>query len=109
MTRDPFVESLMARMSLAQKVGQMTQTERMAVSPSQVREYHIGSVLSGGGSCPGDNHPADWVDMNDAYWEASVRGGEGHSGIPTLYGVDAIHGNNNVLGATIFQIGRAHV
>ncbi len=102
MTRDPFVESLMARMSLAQKVGQMTQTERMAVSPSQVREYHIGSVLSGGGSCPGDNHPSDWVDMNDAYWEASVRGREGHSGIPTLYGVDAIHGNNNVLGATIF-------
>ncbi|MDA0677496.1 MAG: glycoside hydrolase family 3 protein [Chloroflexi bacterium] len=102
MTRYPFVESLIERMSLAQKVGQMTQTERKAVSPAQVREYHLGSVLSGGGSCPGDNHPADWVDMNDAYWEASVCRGEGHPGIPTLYGVDAIHGNNNVLGATIF-------
>ena len=59
----------MGRMTLAQKIGQMVQTERMVIEPEQVKAYHIGSVLSGGGSCPGDNQPVnDWVEMNDAYW-----------------------------------------
>ena len=71
-------------------------------APQEVKRYHIGSVLSGGGSCPGDNRPADWVAMNDAYWEASMEEDEDHLAIPILYGVDAIHGNANVLGATIF-------
>jgi beta-glucosidase len=93
------VESILQRLSLDQKIGQMVQTERMSISPEQVKEYHIGSVLSGGGSVPGANLPSDWVDMNDAYWQASV---ESDSGIPLIYGVDAIHGHNNVLGATIF-------
>ena len=96
------VESLLARMNLDQKIGQMTQGERMFVSPGEVREFHLGSVLSGGGSCPGDNHPADWVTMNDAYWEASMAEDESHLPIPLLYGVDAIHGNTNVRGATVF-------
>ncbi len=93
---------LLARMTLAQKIGQMTQPERLHIAPAQVREYHIGSVLSGGGSCPGRNRPADWVAMNDAYWAASMEEDAGHLAIPVLYGVDAIHGNANVLGATIF-------
>ena len=59
-------------------------------------------MLSGGGSCPGDNRPADWVAMNDAYWAASMEEDADHLAIPLLYGVDAIHGNANVLGATIF-------
>lgn len=92
-------ESILTSLNLDQKIGQMVQTERMAINPDQVKEYHIGSVLSGGGSVPGDNLPSDWVDMNDAYWQASV---ESESGIPLIYGVDAIHGHNNVLGATIF-------
>jgi beta-glucosidase len=96
------VEELLGRMSLDQKIGQMTQTERMAITPDEVRDYHIGSVLSGGGSVPGDNQPADWVAMNDAYWAASMHEDETHLAIPILYGVDAIHGHNNVLGATIF-------
>ena len=89
-------------MSLDQKIGQMTQPERMHASPAEVKRYHIGSVLSGGGSCPGDNRPADWVAMNDAYWAASMEEDDDHLAIPLLYGVDAIHGNANVLGATIF-------
>ena len=89
-------------MTLDQKIGQMTQPERMHVTPDEAKRFHIGSVLSGGGSCPGDNRPADWVTMNDAYWTASMQEDAEHLAIPILYGVDAIHGNANVLGATIF-------
>ncbi|MCB2230312.1 glycoside hydrolase family 3 protein [bacterium] len=96
------VEDLLARMSLEQKIGQMLQTERLAVRPDQVKEHHIGSVLSGGGSNPGNNTPLDWVAMNDAYWAASMEADERHLPIPLLYGVDAIHGHNNVRGATVF-------
>ena len=96
------IGEVLARMNLDQKIGQMTQPERMHVSPAEVKAYHIGSVLSGGGSCPGDNRPADWVAMNDAYWAASMEEDEHHLAIPLLYGVDAIHGNGNVRGATIF-------
>ena len=96
------VETLLSQMSLMQKIGQMTQPERMSVSPDDVSEFHIGSVLSGGGSCPGDNRPVDWVDMNDAYWAASMDADADHRAIPLLYGVDAVHGNANVLGATVF-------
>ena len=83
------VEALLARMNLDQKIGQMTQTERMVVSPEEVKAFHLGSVLSGGGSAPGENLPADWVDMNDAYWAASMTEDEHHLAIPLLYGVDA--------------------
>ncbi|MEP6391707.1 MAG: glycoside hydrolase family 3 protein [Halioglobus sp.] len=96
------VGALMESMTLAQKIGQMVQTERMSITPDEVRDWHIGSVLSGGGSSPGDNTVQEWVTMNDAYWEASMSDDEGHLAIPILYGIDAIHGNNNVEGATIF-------
>jgi beta-glucosidase len=97
-----FVEQLLSRMSLEQKVGQMLQPERMAITPDEVARHHIGSVLSGGGSAPGANQPADWIAMNDAYWAASMRDEPGRVPIPLLYGVDAVHGHGNVLGATIF-------
>ncbi len=97
-----FVEQLLARMTLEQKVGQMLQPERMAITPDEVARHHIGSVLSGGGSAPGANLPADWIAMNDAYWAASMRDEPGRVPIPLLYGVDAVHGHGNVLGATIF-------
>ncbi|MDJ0877865.1 MAG: glycoside hydrolase family 3 protein [Halieaceae bacterium] len=96
------VESLLQQMTLSQKIGQMVQTERMVITPAEVKAFHIGSVLSGGGSCPGDNQVADWVDMNDAYWAASMEADDEHLAIPIIYGIDAIHGNNNVSGATIF-------
>ena len=96
------VRDLLARMSLDQKIGQMTQPERLHITPAEVKTHHIGSVLSGGGSCPGENRPADWVAMNDAYWAASMEEDADHLAIPILYGVDAIHGNANVRGATVF-------
>lgn len=99
---DARVDALLARMSLDEKIGQMTQPERMHITPDEVRRYHIGSVLSGGGSWPGANLPSDWVAMNDAFWEASTRNEGDGGGIPLLYGVDAVHGHNNVRGATLF-------
>jgi beta-glucosidase len=96
------VNALLATMTLEQKVGQMTQAERMTCTPNQVKQYHIGSILSSAGSCPENNTPGDWVAMNDAYWLASRHIDENHLGIPILYGLDAVHGNNNVKGATIF-------
>lgn len=104
--QDPVIrqkaKSLLARMSLEQKIGQMTLTERLSVTPADVRDFHLGGVLSGSGSCPGSNRPEDWVAMNDAYWAASMSEDEKRLAIPLLYGVDAIHGHNNVRGATIF-------
>jgi beta-glucosidase len=96
------VDVLLSRMTLDQKIGQMIQAERGSVTPEDVRNYHLGSVLSGSGSCPGNNLPQDWVAMNDAYWLASMTEDEQHLAIPILYGVDAIHGHNNVRGATLF-------
>ena len=67
------VEKLLASMTLAQKVGQMVQVERLTTTPEEVRKYHIGSVLSGAGSCPGDNQPIDWVNTHDEFWMASMQ------------------------------------
>ncbi|MFC7272414.1 glycoside hydrolase family 3 N-terminal domain-containing protein [Paractinoplanes rhizophilus] len=93
------VTDLLGRMSLTDKIGQMVQAERAAVTPSQVTEYRLGSVLSGGGSAPPDNSPAGWADMYDAYQRGALAT---PLKIPILYGIDAVHGNNNVYGSTIF-------
>jgi beta-glucosidase len=95
-------DQLLAKMNLAQKVGQMTQAEYLSCSPDDVKKYHLGSVMSGAGSNPGSNTPQDWIDINDSYWMASMEQDDHHLAIPIIYGVDAIHGHNNVLGATIF-------
>lgn len=96
------VEKLLSRMTLAQKIGQMTQVERLNCSPEQVKKYHIGSILSGAGSVPDENRPQDWVAMSEAYWQASMEKDKNHLDIPIIYGVDAIHGHSNVKNATIF-------
>jgi beta-glucosidase len=96
------IDRLLAQMNLKQKVGQLTQPERNSCSPEDIKNYHIGSVLSGAGLAPGDNRPADWIKVNDAYWAASMEKDLDHLAIPIIYGLDAVHGNNNVLGATIF-------
>ncbi|MCF7815197.1 MAG: glycoside hydrolase family 3 protein [Candidatus Cloacimonetes bacterium] len=106
------ISELLAKMTLDQKVGQIVQPERQFVTPEEVKKYHIGSVLSGGGSVPGENKPEDWIKMNDEYWAASMEEDEDHLAIPLIYGVDAIHGNTNVLGAVVFPhnigLGAAH-
>ncbi|MEM1091494.1 MAG: glycoside hydrolase family 3 N-terminal domain-containing protein [Pseudomonadota bacterium] len=101
-SQSSIVREWLSRMSLDQKIGQMTQTERMAAEPDELKAFHLGSILSGAGSRPEGNTPADWVAMNDAYWAASMAADGDHLPIPLLYGIDAIHGNNNVRGATIF-------
>ena len=95
------VEDLLRRMTLEEKIGQMTQAERAAVDadPSLVAEWNLGSVLSGGGSVPAPNTPAAWVEMVNRYQEQALRT---RLGIPIIYGVDAVHGHGNVHGATIF-------
>lgn len=94
------VEDLLGRMTLAEKVGQMTQAERLGLqSPTQIGSLGLGSVLSGGGSVPTDNTPAGWADMVDGFQREALAT---RLQVPIVYGVDAVHGHNNVVGATIF-------
>src|SRR3954454_19122108 len=93
------VDDLLSRMSLDEKLGQMTQAERLAASPSDVATSRLGSVLSGGGSAPSPNTASAWADMYDGYQRAALGT---PLGIPMLYGIDAVHGHNNVRGATLF-------
>lgn len=96
---DP-VEALLARMTLAEKVGQMTQPDLASVTPADVRELAVGSVLSGGNSDPAEGNSMEaWRDMYERFQAAAL---ETRLGIPILYGVDAVHGHSNVLGAVIF-------
>ncbi len=93
------VADLLSRMSLADKVGQMTQVDRTAISTADVTTYRVGSILSGGGSAPSPNTPAAWADMYDNFQRAALAT---PWGIPMIYGLDAVHGDNNVYGSTIF-------
>lgn len=98
---DAQARQLLAQMTLEQKIGQMTQPDRMYLrSPEDVAAYSLGSVLSGGDSDPKTgNDLISWTDVYDEYQEQSLRS---YLKIPLLYGVDAVHGHNNVIGATIF-------
>ena len=96
---------LISQMSLEEKVGQIIQADIGSVTPEQVRKYHLGSVLNGGNSAPGgDNRttPDEWVALADEFWLASTDKTGGRTGIPALWGTDAVHGHNNIVGATIF-------
>ncbi|GGT10621.1 glycoside hydrolase family 3 N-terminal domain-containing protein [Nonomuraea spiralis] len=94
------VADLLARMTTEEKVGQMTQAERGALTKqSDIAAYALSSLLSGGGSTPAVNTPAGWADMIDAF---QARALQTRLQIPLIYGVDAVHGHNNVVGATIF-------
>ena len=96
------INDLISKMNLDQKVGQVLQVEREYIVPEEVKEYHIGSLLSGAGSRPGDNMPEDWIQMNDEFWAASMEESDEYLPIPIIYGVDAIHGHGNAKGAVIF-------
>lgn len=95
------VADLLARMTIEEKVGQMAQAERadVAADPAMIAEIALGSVLSGGGSTPTPNTPEAWADMVDSFQEVALST---RLGIPLLYGVDAVHGHANMLGATVF-------
>ena len=98
---DERVADLLARMTLEEKIGQMTQAERGAVfdDPSLIAQQNLGSVLSGGGSTPPTNTPEAWVEMVNTF-QAQALSTRLH--IPLIYGIDAVHGHGNVFGATIF-------
>jgi beta-glucosidase len=91
-------EELLASMTLAEKVGQMTQAERGNLYKGDIIEYALGSVLSGGGSTPAQNTPEDWVNMINSFTEESLKT---RLGIPVIYGLDAVHGHNNAVNAVI--------
>lgn len=95
------VHDLLGRMTLEEKVGQMTQAERGAIDADQdmITSLALGSVLSGGGSTPTPNTPAAWADMVDSYQSHALAT---RLHIPLLYGVDSVHGHGNLVGATIF-------
>ena len=108
---DHKVDSLVAIMTLEEKIGQMTQVEMRFIEPQDIKDLHIGSLLSGGGGTPNlstiskkmdnplENNPESWVKMYNAYQDYAL---DTRLGIPLIYGIDAVHGHNNVYGATIF-------
>ncbi|CAK8565885.1 unnamed protein product [Lathyrus sativus] len=94
------IKDLLSRMTLTEKIAQMIQIERTVATSSVIRDLSIGSILSSGGSAPFENAlSSDWADMVDGYQKSAL---ESRLGIPLIYGIDAVHGNNSVYGATIF-------
>ena len=113
---DAFVEQLLAQLSLEDKVAQMIQADIASISPAELRTYKLGSILAGGGSAPGDNirtTPQAWLDLADDFFRASLTAtSAAHPAIPSLFGIDAVHGHAKIIGATIFPhnvgLGAAH-
>ena len=92
-------------MTLEQKVAQMIQPEIRDITVEDMRKYGFGSYLNGGGSFPDANKhatPADWIALAESMYQASVDDTLDGSKIPTMWGTDAVHGHNNVIGATLF-------
>jgi beta-glucosidase len=117
--RDAALESRiaarLASMSVEQKVGQLIQADIDSVTPDDLRHFPLGSILNGGNSGPGNNDLApasEWLAAADRFYEASIDPAHGRDPIPTLWGTDAVHGHNNIIGATIFPhniaLGAAH-
>jgi beta-glucosidase len=95
----PDTAALVQKMSLEDKVGQMTQAARDYLTPGDVTRYRLGSVLSGGGSAPANNTAEGWRSMVTGYQNEALATPQA---IPMLYGVDAVHGHNNLLDAVLF-------
>lgn len=106
---DPAIEAqiddIIAKMTVEQKVGQTIQADSAAVTPEEVKQYRLGSVLSGGNTAPGPLPYADaktWLETADTYYQASIDPEGVEIAIPLIWGIDAVHGHANLLGATIF-------
>jgi len=98
------IDALIARMTLAQKAGQLIQADIGSITPDDLRHYPLGSILNGGNSSPRDDKlaaPSEWLSLADRFYEASA-GTPGEPRIPVIWGTDAVHGHNNIPGATIF-------
>ncbi len=99
------VAELVASMTLEQKIAQMIQPEIRDVTEEDMRKYGFGSYLNGGGAFPNnDKHAsaADWIALAETMYQASMDDSLDGIAIPTMWGTDAVHGHNNVIGATIF-------
>ncbi len=99
------IADLLAKMTVEEKVGQVIQADIGSVTPADVKKFNLGSVLNGGNSAPGGNNrttPQAWLALADEFWDASIDTSDGGLGIPVLWGTDAVHGHNNIIGATIF-------
>lgn len=99
------IDALLATMTLEEKVGQTIQGDIASITPDDVRKYRLGSILAGGSSDPGGKYnasPQAWLDLADAFWEASMDTSAGGKAIPIIWGIDAMHGQSNIVGATLF-------
>ena len=104
-TLEARVQALLRKMTVEEKVGQIIQADIGSVTPDDVRTYHLGAVLAGGNSKPGGRRtadPAQWQAAADSFFHASMDTRDGGMAIPVLFGVDAVHGDNDTLGATLF-------
>jgi beta-glucosidase len=108
------IRSIVAGMTLEQKIGQMTQADIRSVVPDEVRKYYLGSILNGGGAWPSMNmHSSvgDWLKLSDEFYRASMST-DMKVKVPVIWGTDAVHGHNNIYGATLFPhnigLGAAH-
>lgn len=108
-TTDPKMEAriqqLIASMSLQQKVAQMIQADIDSVSEADIREFRIGAVLNGGGQTPHNKataKPQEWVQLADRLFQASIAPAPNKIPIPLMWGVDAVHGHGNLMGATLY-------
>ena len=109
------IGALLSHMSLEEKVGQVIQTDIGAIVPQDLRRYPLGSILAGGGSGPNsdDRAPAAvWLQASRDYRAVSLEARPGHTPIPLLFGIDAVHGHGNIVGAVIYPhnigLGAAH-
>lgn len=107
--RDPQIEKavddLLSKMTVEEKVAQVIQPSIASVTPADVKAYHFGSVLNGGGGWPGDVRkasPKDWLAKADEFYTASMDTSGGKRAIPIIWGSDAVHGHSNIVGATLF-------
>ena len=97
---DGEVSKLVSSMTVEEKIGQMTQVDyRYLADKADIGKYFLGSILSGGGSTPPTNQPSSWVDLYNSFQGEALKT---RLKIPLIYGIDAVHGHNNVLGATMF-------
>ncbi|MFT6690435.1 MAG: beta-glucosidase [Colwellia sp.] len=99
------VAKILATMTLEQKVAQMIQPEIRDITVEDMRKYGFGSYLNGGGAFPDNNKhatPADWIKLAETLYQASIDDSLDGTNIPTMWGTDAVHGHNNVIGATLF-------
>jgi beta-glucosidase len=99
------VSALLKKMTVEEKVGQVIQGDIASMKPEDMKKYHLGSILAGGGSAPDGNERApakEWLKLADEFYAASIDTSNGGVGIPMIWGIDAMHGHSNIVGAVLF-------